>query len=107
MCVGIPMLVVSVGPYRALCEADGERRELDTLLIDGALSPGDHVLAHGERAIRRLGAAEAAAIGSALRAVLFAVEGCGFEHLIADLIDREPPLPPHLRAEVDAQKARP
>jgi hydrogenase expression/formation protein HypC len=86
---------------------DGERRELDTLLIERPLVPGDYVLSHGDRAVRLLDAAEAEAIGSALKAVLYAAEGRNFEHLIADLIDREPPLPPHLRAELDAREIKP
>ncbi len=36
-------------------------------------------------------------ITDALRAVLAASEGAAFDHLIADLIDREPPLPEHLK----------
>ena len=48
---------------------------------------------------RRLDALEAQQIGDALRAVAAAAAGEPFEHLLADLIDREPKLPPHLRQQ--------
>jgi hydrogenase expression/formation protein HypC len=99
MCLGIPMRVVSTSQGAALCEADGEARNVSTMLVgDGAVVPGAHLLVHAGAAVRVIDADEARLIGDALRAVLAAAEGRDYTHLIADLVDREPPLPPHLRA---------
>ena len=99
MCVGVPMQVAEVEETAAICVADGERREVSTLLIDGApLQPGEWLLIHVNAAVRRLSPDEAAQIRNALAAVLAAANDQPFEHLIADLIDREPELPAHLRA---------
>jgi hydrogenase expression/formation protein HypC len=98
MCLGIPMRVVSAGTGTALCDADGEARTVSTMLLGDAVEPGSHLLVHAGAAIRLIDADEARLIGDALRAVLAAAEGRGYDHLIADLIDREPPLPAHLAA---------
>lgn len=97
MCVGIPMTVIEVGAHDAVCEADGERHLISTLLIRDPVLVGEHLLTHRGAAVRRIDAQEAADIANALRAVMAAAEGRAFDHLIADLIDREPPLPDHLR----------
>jgi hydrogenase expression/formation protein HypC len=97
MCIGLPMRVVAVFPGQALCVVDDEARHVSTLLLDRGPSEGDHVLVHAETAVRFLDAEEASAIHGALAAVLAAVDGRPFEHLIADLADREPQLPAHLR----------
>lgn len=104
MCLGIPMGVVEIAGLTAICDADGGRETVDIALIDGALRPGDFVLVHRGRALRQLDAAEAAAIGDALKALSMANRGQPFDHLLSDLIGREPLLPEHLRPSV---KARP
>lgn len=100
MCVGVPMTVVSVSPYRAVCERDGVRVSVDTALVDGPLLPGDALLVHNGCAVRRLTPREAVEIAHALLALSRAMRGEGYAELLADLIDREPPLPPHLQAAV-------
>lgn len=97
MCVGVPMLVISVGEGTALCRVDDEIRPISTLLLGGSCREGDHVLVHAGTAMRVVDALEAQQISDALRAVVAAAEGRDFEHLLADLIDREPELPEHLR----------
>lgn len=98
MCIGVPMQVVEAEEAAAICVADGERREVSTLLLDdGPAKSGDWVLVHINTAVRRLSPEEAQQIGDALAAVLAASGGQPYEHLIADLIDREPELPAHLR----------
>jgi hydrogenase expression/formation protein HypC len=97
MCVGVPMRIQSIGPGVAWAEVDGERRQISTLLLDQEPAAGEHVLVHGVNAIRRLEAEEALLIRDALAAVLAAAAGRPFDHLVADLIDREPELPAHLR----------
>lgn len=98
MCIGVPMRVVEVFEGQALCEVDGELRRVSTLILGEPVGPGDHVLVHAETAVSKLTAEDARLVGDALRAVLAATEGRPFEHLIEDLIDREPELPAHLRA---------
>ncbi len=109
MCVGIPMQVSTV-PFAgtAMCVLDREdcaARNVDTLLLDRPARPGDWLLVHVGIAIRALDEEEARQIADALRAATAAAAGEPFEHLLADLIDREPQLPPHLRqpdaSEVD------
>jgi hydrogenase expression/formation protein HypC len=95
------MQVESVASASAvLCAEHGSaaRRPVDVSLLEGTPAPGDWLLVHVGIGIRALEAAEAQQIADALRAVDAAARGQPFEHLIADLIDREPELPPHLRA---------
>jgi hydrogenase expression/formation protein HypC len=96
MCLGVPMQVVAAGDGWAECRNGEALRRVDTLLLD-PVAPGDWVLVHVASAVRAIDAAEAASIRGALLAVERAASGQPFEHLLADLIDREPQLPPHLR----------
>jgi hydrogenase expression/formation protein HypC len=99
MCIGVPMQVCESGPWAARCE-DGEGRSevVDTALI-GATSPGDWLLVHKSIAMRTLDPVEAALIRDALAGAALAAAGGSFEHLFADLINRTPELPPHLRSQ--------
>jgi hydrogenase expression/formation protein HypC len=90
------MQVIGVGAGWADCRNGDATRRVDTLLLD-AVVPGDWVLVHVSSAVRAIDESEARAIRDALLAVERAVVGAPFEHLLADLIDREPQLPPHLR----------
>lgn len=96
MCLGVPMQVLAAGPGWADCRNGDATRRVDTLLLD-AVALGDWVLVHVSSAVRALDKAEALAIRDALLAIERAAAGQPFEHLLADLIDREPQLPPHLR----------
>lgn len=96
MCLGLPMQIQSVDGLVATCRGMG-RTETVSLALIGDGAPGDHMLCYLGTAIRRLGSQEAAEIEDALRAVEAASEGRPFEHLLSDLIDREPQLPAHLR----------
>ncbi len=107
MCVGVPMRIVETDGLNAICApfsnasaavATAGPRERVTLALIGPAAVGDHVLVYLGSAVRQLDAAEAADIAGALQAVRNAAAGEAFEHLIKDLIDREPELPPHLRA---------
>jgi len=91
------MRVVAADASSALVEADGEIRRVSTLLLD-RVAEGDFVLVHATNAVRVIDAEEARLVTDALHAVMAAARGETFEHLVADLIDREPELPPHLRA---------
>lgn len=118
MCLGVPLQVESLDASgQALCRVgdvdsgatfaattqketapSGEGlRAVDTLLLDAPPKPGDWLLVHVSVAIRALEPLEAMQIRDALAAVTAAATGQAYEHLIADLVDREPQLPPHLR----------
>lgn len=96
MCLGLPMTVVETDDFSALCDRRGETRRISTLLV-GRQEVGAHLLVHLDNAVRQLDPAEAEAIDRALDGLAAASEGGAFEHLFADLIDREPELPEHLR----------
>jgi hydrogenase expression/formation protein HypC len=92
------MQVVDAAETSARVARRGETRRVSTLLLGAPLRAGDWVLVHVDAAIRRISAQEARLVEDALGAVVAAASGAPFEHLIADLVDREPTLPPHLRA---------
>lgn len=96
VCIGIPMRVVTVDGVRARCEGRGETLDLDCMLVE-RLAPGAWVLAFRGAAVRVLSADEAAATNDALDALaaVLAGDATGF----ADLTDREPVLPAHLRGD--------
>jgi len=96
MCLGAPMRILSVDGLGAVCEgADGLAQV--SLALTGPVGAGEHVLVYLGSAMRVLDADEARRIGDALEAMARAARGERFEHLIQDLADREPELPPHLR----------
>lgn len=96
MCLGIPMEIIEGDAFAALCRRGAEERRVSMLLV-GEQMPGTQILVHIDRAVRVLDAAEAEAIGRAIDGLEAALKGDSFEHLFADLIDREPQLPEHLR----------
>ena len=96
MCIGLPMRVLEGDDMTALCERAGGVTRLSMLLV-GALPKGAYVLAHLGSAIRVIDAEEARLIDEALLGLAEAVEGGDFLARFADLIDREPQLPEHLR----------
>ena len=106
MCLGVPLQVDHIDEAGAALCRDGETlRRVEASLLDAKPVAGDWLLVHVDIAIRTLDAAEARQIADALSAVTAAAAGQPFEHLIADLVDREPELPPHLRpAEPAAQE---
>lgn len=96
MCLGIPMTVVDGDDVSALCARGDERRRVSMMLI-GTQPVGTVVLVHIDSAVRVLEREEARLIDDALAGLEAAMEGRDFDHLFADLIDREPQLPEHLR----------
>ena len=99
MCIGLPMQVVSHEGGYALCEGMGEQRQVDTLLV-GEQPVGSWLLVFLNSAREVLSEERAKQISDALQAVNMAMQGeTGVSHLFADLADREPQLPPHLRGK--------
>ena len=97
MCVGIPMQVIEVGQGRALCRARDGDHMIDMSLV-GAVEPGTWVMVFLGAARETITEEAARQSADALAALEMAMRGeGGFEHLFADLIDREPELPDHLR----------
>jgi hydrogenase expression/formation protein HypC len=96
MCIGLPMTIMSSDGATALAERRGEQRRISLLLV-GELPVGSQVLVFIDSAVRLLDAEEARQIDDALDGLAAAIEGRDFEHLFADLIDREPQLPEFLR----------
>ena len=90
------MTIVEGDDNWATCDRRGQTHKVSMMLI-GAQAPGTKILVHVDSAIRVLDADEAQLIDDALDGLAAAVEGRDFEHLFADLIDREPQLPEHLR----------
>ena len=96
MCIGTPMQVIESGDGYALCEADGERRRIDTMLV-GEQPAGTWLLTFLDTAREVLTPKAAAQISQALQAIDLAMHGeTGIDHLFRDLWDREPVLPDFL-----------
>jgi hydrogenase expression/formation protein HypC len=91
------MRVVEPGESFAWCEGRGERARID-LLIVGPQPAGAWVLAFQGAARRVMTPAEAAQTDAALDALQAAIAGTDdLDAFFADLVDREPQLPEHLR----------
>ena len=97
MCIGVPMRVIESRGGVALCERRGERVCLAAMLL-GDIAPGTFVLAFQGSAVREMTPEEAAQTDDALDALAAAMQGeSDFGRHFADLLDREPALPAHLR----------
>ncbi len=107
MCIGVPMRIESVDGMLAVAVSESaagavERHTLD-MLVTGAQPPGTWVLAFHGAARRVLDRDEARRILDALAALSIALDpgadaqDPALDALFADLVDREPELPEHLR----------
>ena len=96
MCLGVPMRILEGDDVTALAERRGATRRVSMLLV-GAQEVGTTVLVHIDSAVRVLDEAEAKLIDDALEGLEAALDGRDFDHLFADLVDREPQLPEFLR----------
>lgn len=97
MCIGTPMRVVDDGHPFALCAGRGEEREVDMLIV-GPQPAGTWVLEFHGVAQRVLDEAEARDIDAALHALEALMRGeSDIDSYFADLVNREPELPPHLK----------
>jgi hydrogenase expression/formation protein HypC len=99
MCLGIPMQVVSCDDGMALAEGRGRRERLN-LMLTGDQPAGTWVLAYQGSAVRVLSGDEADQTSAALDALEAAFRGEGdVDAFFADLVDREPALPAHLKEQ--------
>jgi hydrogenase expression/formation protein HypC len=91
------MRIVSVEGASALCEGRG-RRERVSLALVGETPPDTWLLVFQGAAVRPMTDEEAAATSAALDALEAALAGrTDVDAYFADLVDREPQLPAHLR----------
>ena len=97
MCIGVPMLVIEGHDFHAIC-ADGEQRQrVDTTLV-GRAEAGSWLLVFLGAAREVLDTDTALAMRDAVAALGRVMSGDHqVDHLFADLIEREPELPEHLR----------
>lgn len=110
MCVGVPMRILSTDPLGLVASCvtrEGTVRDIDMALV-GKQPVDGWVLTHQGAAREVIDAQAADAIADALSAVELAMRGgpvdpSQIDTLFPDLAGREPELPPHLRAQVDAQ----
>ena len=103
MCLGVPMQVIEMKDTHAICAVDGKQELVDMILV-GEQAKGTWILNFLGAAREVLTEENAQNIRQALTAMSDVMQGEDqIDHLFADLIDREPELPPHLQAEVSAQ----
>jgi len=97
MCIGIPMRIVGADTGAAVCESRGRRERIDLALV-GEQPLGAWILAYHGSAVRTMTPDEAARTAAALDALAAVLAGEGdVDAYFADLVDREPALPPHLK----------
>jgi len=94
MCVGVPMQIVETAFGSALCNHNGVKKQIDTMLV-GEQPPGTWVLVFIDAAREVIPQDEALKINDALKALEMVMNGGGdFDHLFADLIEAEEPAQP-------------
>lgn len=96
MCLGLPMTIVETDGLSALCVYGTEQRRVSVMLLSNP-PVGAKVLVYIDTAVRLLDDEEARLIGDAIEGLEAALNGENCDRYFADLIDREPQLPEHLR----------
>jgi hydrogenase expression/formation protein HypC len=97
VCIGIPMRIESVDGAMAICEGRGLRERVSLALVDDA-PVGTWILAYQGTAVRTMTPEEAGETAAALAALEAVMAGeQNVEAFFADLVGREPQLPPHLK----------
>jgi hydrogenase expression/formation protein HypC len=91
------MRVESVDGAMAVCATRGRRERISLALVDDA-PVGTWILAYQGTAVRTMEPDEAAETTAALDALAAVMAGeQNVDAYFADLVDREPQLPPHLK----------
>jgi hydrogenase expression/formation protein HypC len=102
MCIGVPLQVLVAEPGQAWCEADGQGEWLDMALI-GPQPPGTWVLAFQGAARQVMSETEARQAQAGRQALMAVLRGeADVDDYFADLVGRQPELPPHLRKSTEA-----
>ena len=97
MCVGIPMQVIECSNFMARCQGRGQERTLNLALV-GDQPPGTWLMAFLDSAREILDEQSARLINQALDGLEAAMNGeMDVSRHFADLLDRPPELPAHLR----------
>lgn len=97
MCIGVPMQVVECHEFHAICSDGAEQHKVDTLLV-GAVEPGTWLLVFLGAAREVLDPDTALQMRDAVSAVGHVMSGnLDVQHLFADINDREPQVPEHLK----------
>ncbi|WP_136678661.1 HypC/HybG/HupF family hydrogenase formation chaperone [Neptunomonas sp. XY-337] len=98
MCIGIPMQIQAVDELSARCTADATEQQVDLSLV-GIQPVGTWVLVFLGAAREVISADRAQQVTQALDAMQQVAQGNtdGLDALFADLTNREPMLPEHLR----------
>ncbi len=98
MCIGIPMQIIEPRGESAVCIYLGQTTLVDMMLV-GEQAAGTWLLVFLDTAREVISADKARQIADALEAMRLAMQGqTDFDHLFADLVDREPELPTFLRS---------
>lgn len=99
MCIGVPMQVINGNAMRASCRNGDSVEEVDMMLL-GEQAPGTWVQVFLGSARECISAEQALKIQQALQSVeqIMRGEDGDVDALFADLINREPTLPPHLQS---------
>lgn len=98
MCLGVPFRVIESSDWSALCEGPDGVAQIDLSLV-GPQPVGAWLLTFLGAAREVIDADRAAAINNALSALGAALHGDlgRIDALFADLVEREPTLPDHLK----------
>lgn len=96
MCIGLPMQIVSCSGLVAQARGRNGERRIDLMLV-GEQAPGTWLLTFLDAAREVIAPETAQQINAALDGLEAAMSGENFEQHFADLINRTPELPPHLR----------
>ena len=99
MCIGRPMRIVEMHEFFSLCVGPGDTQEAVDMSLVGPQPPGTWVLVFLGHARGLLEPEEARRIQDALAALDAVMRGetPDIDRLFADLVDREPQRPDHLR----------
>ena len=100
MCIALPMQIVECRGTVALCEGQGERRNVDLALV-GPQPAGTWVLVFRDSAREVISAERARQVSLALTALDRVLDGdTDIDALFPDLAGREPELPAFLRDQI-------
>ena len=112
MCLGVPMQVIAGNESSARCRDGDASVDIDMSLV-GEQPAGTWVLVFLGAARECLSERQAAEMRAALNAVSAVMQGTlhagdpRLDALFADLVDREPLLPEHLRAQIATPSTAP